>query len=201
MPLSAPRSLAALLFPILCIADPEADPQQYTNYAPFSGAIYIVGPGGQQVSTTDANVCPNYASVSCSNINQPSWCCPSSYTCASPANSNGLIGCCPAGSSCGGSVNVASITTITVQAAQQTNVVYVQPQPTTVAVYDVGPVGGAYCSTLTLVGPGLPTTRQGDCGTILIVNEGIPSLKMIGYGTFIAVILFHLALGRMFHRA
>jgi hypothetical protein len=96
---------------------------------------------------------------------------------------------------------VASVTTITVQAAQQTAVVYVQPQPTTVGVYNVIPVGGAYCSTLTMNGPGLPTTRQGDCGTILVVNEGKPSLKTLGYGMAIVVGFMHLALGRMFHRA
>ncbi|KAF2787100.1 hypothetical protein K505DRAFT_317271 [Melanomma pulvis-pyrius CBS 109.77] len=196
MRIYAPLAPVGLFFSALCIANPEADPQQYTNNAPFSGAIYIVSPNGQQVTTTGTNMCPNYASISCSNINQPSWCCPNSFTCAAPPNSGGLIGCCPAGSSCGGSVNVASVTTITVQAAQQTNVVYVQPQPTTVAVYNVQQ--GVYCSTLTMDGPGLPTTRQGDCGTILIVNEGIPNMRTIGCGLGIVVVLLHLALGRMF---
>ena len=117
-----------------------------------------------------------------------------------PENSYGLIGCCPAGSSCGGIVNAASITTITVQAAQQTAIVYVQPPPTTVAVYNVVPVGGVYCSTLTMDGPGLPTTRQGSCGTILVVNEGMPSLRTLGCGMAIVIGFLHLALGRMFHR-
>lgn len=69
----APSRVLSLLFPILCLADPEADPQTYTNNAPFSGAIYIVNPNGQQVTTTDANMCPSYASVSCGSIGQPSW--------------------------------------------------------------------------------------------------------------------------------
>ena len=68
-----PLGLAALFLPFLCIAAPEADPQTYTNNAPFSGAIYIVSPDGQQITTTNSNMCPNYASVSCSSINAPSW--------------------------------------------------------------------------------------------------------------------------------
>ncbi|OCL07938.1 hypothetical protein AOQ84DRAFT_222418 [Glonium stellatum] len=52
------------------LAAPE--PQTYT-YAPFSGAIYLVAPNGQTVSTESADVCPSYASVSCSTIGQPSW--------------------------------------------------------------------------------------------------------------------------------
>jgi hypothetical protein len=55
------------------IAKPEAVPQQLTNNAPFSGAVYIVNPDGQQVVAQDTNMCPSSASVSCSNMNQPSW--------------------------------------------------------------------------------------------------------------------------------
>ncbi|KAF2706297.1 hypothetical protein K504DRAFT_386473 [Pleomassaria siparia CBS 279.74] len=196
MRLHAPLHLAELLFPILCLAAPgaEPEPQSYTNNAPFSGAIYIVNPNGQQVTTTNTNMCPSTASTSCSVINQPSWCCPSSYTCASPANSGGLIGCCPAGSSCGGSVNVASITTVTVQSQQQT--VYVAPQPAT--VYNV-PAAGGFCQTLTMHGPGLPTTRQGSCGTILIVSEAMPSLRTMGYMSAIFIVMIHLMLGRVLH--
>jgi hypothetical protein len=51
----------------------EADPQTYTNNAPFSGAIYIVNPNGQAVTAEGTNVCPVSASVSCSTIGQPSW--------------------------------------------------------------------------------------------------------------------------------
>lgn len=123
-----------------------------------------------------------------------------------------MIGCCPSGSSCGGSVNVASVTTVTVYGAQQTSVVYVQPAPTTVVVYNnpttvavynnptVQAVGG-FCQTLTMVGAGVPTTRQGECGTILIVppSEGITNYRVVGYGMGGALILLHLAIGRMFH--
>ncbi|ORY12855.1 hypothetical protein BCR34DRAFT_481942 [Clohesyomyces aquaticus] len=199
----APVRPFIFLFPVLCTANPEADPQTYTNNAPFSGAIYIVNPNGESVNAAGANYCPSYASLSCANMGQPSWCCPSSYTCASPANSGGIIGCCPSGSTCGGSVNVASITTITVQAVQQTSFVYVQPQPTTVQVYNVpttNPVvgQGGFCSTLTMVGPGLPTTAQGECGTILVVNQGTTNFKALGYVVSSIIVVLHLALGRMF---
>lgn len=128
-------------------------------------------------------------------------CCPNSYTCSSPANANGMIGCCPAGSSCGGAINVASVSTITVQAQQQTAIVYAQPPATTSVVYtqstqDVHQQG--FCSTLTAAGPGLPTTRQGDCGVILVVSEGTINLKALGYGTGVVFVLLHLALKRMF---
>ncbi|KAF2193450.1 hypothetical protein K469DRAFT_549716 [Zopfia rhizophila CBS 207.26] len=189
--------LLLVLFPIFCVANPDA--QQYTNNAPFSGAIYIVNPNGQEVNAAGANVCPSYASASCSNIGHPSWCCPSNYTCASPPNSGGLIGCCPNGSSCGGTVNVAAVTTVTVQYAQQTSVVYVQSQPTTAVVYAQSTevvYQGGFCSTLTMDGPGLPTTREGACGTILVVNEG--ASRAFSYGLGIFVVVFHLALGRMF---
>ena len=113
-----------------------------------------------------------------------------------------MIGCCPSGSQCGGSVNVQSVTTITVQAAQQTDYVYVQPPVTTVAVYheptQVVQQAG-FCATLTMDGPGLPTTREGDCGTILIVSEAMISTRAIGYGLSAVVILLHLVAGRMFH--
>jgi hypothetical protein len=52
---------------------PEAIPQQITNNAPFSGAVYIVSPDGQQVVAQGTNMCPASASVSCANVNQPSW--------------------------------------------------------------------------------------------------------------------------------
>ena len=73
--------------PIFCAARPEALPealpqpeaiaeaeaQTYTNNAPFSGAIYIVNPDGQAVTAQGSNMCPNYASLSCGDISQPSW--------------------------------------------------------------------------------------------------------------------------------
>jgi hypothetical protein len=73
--------LAFLLLPSSSTAHPEAeaepdasaDAQTYTNNAPFSGAIYIVNPNGQQISAASANMCPSYASLSCGNIGAPSW--------------------------------------------------------------------------------------------------------------------------------
>jgi len=210
MELSMRFLLSILIFTTLSLAVPE--PQTYT-YAPFSGAIYLIAPNGQTVNTASADMCPSYASVSCSSIGQPSWCCPNSYTCASVPSSPGLIGCCPAGSTCGGSVNAAAITTITVQTlvtstlapvyVAQTSVVYVQATTTVQPVYvaqttAVVVQGGNYCATLTENGPGLPTTRPGYCGTILIVSGAERAIRVVGVGVGIVVVLLHVALGRMF---
>jgi len=181
------------------IARPEAIPQQISNNAPFSGAVYIVNPDGQQVVAQDANMCPSSASVSCSNVDHPSWCCPANYACAVPANSNGLIGCCPSGNQCGGSVNVAQVTTVTVYPQQQTAVVYAQPPPATVYAQP-NPAQGGFCATITMTGPGLPRVEQGGCGTILVV-AGAPSLKVLGVGATVVALFLHVALGRMFNGA
>ncbi|KAH3943060.1 hypothetical protein HBI56_101150 [Parastagonospora nodorum] len=197
-------SLLAVLLPVFTgaepIAKPEAVPQQLTNNAPFSGAVYIVSPDGGQVVAQGTNMCPASASVSCANVNQPSWCCPSNYVCASPANSNGLIGCCPSGNTCGGSVNVASITTVTVYPQQQTAIVYANPAPHT-TVYNQPPnqAQGGFCATITMDGPGLPRTAQGECGTILLVS-GAPGLKVLGIGATMVAIMLHVAFGKMFSR-
>ncbi|KAH7083086.1 hypothetical protein BKA63DRAFT_529964 [Paraphoma chrysanthemicola] len=198
--------LLALLFTSRVIAEPIAKPealaQQLTNNAPFSGAVYIVNPEGGQVVAQGTNLCPASASVSCSNVNQPSWCCPANYVCAAPANSNGLIGCCPAGNSCGGTVNVAQVTTVTVYPQQQTAVVYANPPPRTTVVVNNQPtqVAAGFCATITMSGPDLPRAAQGDCGTILIV-AGAPGLKALGIGASLTAIALHLALGRMFNRS
>ncbi|OCK78359.1 hypothetical protein K432DRAFT_95949 [Lepidopterella palustris CBS 459.81] len=200
--------LLILLFSSLVLASPET--QQYT-YAPFSGAIYIVSPNGQQINTEATGMCPSYASESCSSIGQPSWCCPTSFTCAIPASSGGLIGCCPTGSTCSGSINAEAITTITVQSyitstispvyVQHTSVVYVQATtvaPVYVAHTSAAVVYNGYCSTLVESGPGLPTTRQGDCGTILIVNAGRILGPGVGIGLGVLVGAGYFVAGRMF---
>lgn len=76
----APCHLVVALFAVLCAARPEAKPEaeadaapQITNNAPFSGAIYLVTPDGQQVTAQDTNYCPSSASQSCSSVNAPSW--------------------------------------------------------------------------------------------------------------------------------
>lgn len=99
-------------------------------------------------------------------------------------------------------MNVASVTTVTVYASQQTTTVMNQPTQATVVVYNqptTHAAAGGFCSTLTMNGPNLPTVTQGACGTILIVNEGSLSLKTIGYGFSSILFLFHLALARMLH--
>jgi hypothetical protein len=60
------KSLVSILLPVLCIAEP-----QVVNYAPFSGAIYIVDPYGQAL--VNGNWCPADAPISCNSLNQPSW--------------------------------------------------------------------------------------------------------------------------------
>lgn len=203
--------LSFLLFNAFCIAEPvakalpeaeaEAGPQQFTNNAPFSGAVYIVYPNGQEITTYN-NQCPAYAAQNCADIGKVSWCCPGGYTCVAPQNANGACACCPHGNTCAGQVNVAAITTVTVQAQQHT--VYVQPPPHTVEVYNKPPPShvvyqGGFCQTLTMDGPGLPTTREGPCGTILIVNMGPVNLRPWGFGIGLITILMHLAMRRMFH--
>ncbi|KAH8725015.1 hypothetical protein GQ44DRAFT_772420 [Phaeosphaeriaceae sp. PMI808] len=191
-----------------CVAEPIAKaaalPQQLTNNAPFSGAVYIVQPNGQQVQAqgTNQNWCPSSASVSCSNVNHPSWCCPANYVCAAPANSNGLIGCCPSGNTCGGVVNVAQVTTVTVYPQQQTAVVYanpVPPQTTVIVNSNPNQVHGGFCATITMSGPDLPRAADGNCGTILIV-AGAPPLKVVSLGASIVAAMLHMALGRLFDR-
>lgn len=153
-------------------------------YAPFSGAIYIVGADGVQITQASPAYCPQYAALSCSGIGYPNWCCPTDHTCQYISTSN-VVGCCPAGSTCSGTVNAQSISTVTVTIIQtQTQYVgggYVQPTTTTAYVgaagnnnnnnNDGGAVYAGYCSTLTADGPGLPTTRAGSCGIILIVSD------------------------------
>lgn len=58
-------------------------------------------------------------------------------------------------------------------------------------------VQGGFCATITMDGPGLPRTANGQCGTILLVAEGV-SLKVIVVGASITAVLLHVALGRMF---
>ncbi|KAF2203363.1 hypothetical protein GQ43DRAFT_271138 [Delitschia confertaspora ATCC 74209] len=166
------------LFPIFSSATPESipkaalAPRQYTQNAPFTGALFIYNagcpPGNscQQPNAAASNWCPSNAPVSCSSINQPSWCCPPNYTCASPPNSNGLIGCCPSGCSCNGNINAASISTVTVGAVAVQTQPAIHPLPTPPPQPAQQP-----CRTIVMKGGDLPTTVPGDCGTILILSS------------------------------
>lgn len=52
--------------------------------------------------------------------------------------------------------------------------------------------------TLTMEGPGLPTTKEGQCGTYLIVEEaGESAASFVGYGAGILVLFLHVTLGIM----
>lgn len=72
--------LTVLLLGALCVATPDASPDaeadaqpQITNNAPFSGAVYLVNPNGEQFTAQGMNYCPSSASQSCSSVNAPSW--------------------------------------------------------------------------------------------------------------------------------
>ena len=58
----------------LALAQPvaEAEAQSYT-YAPFSGAIYVVGGNGVQFSSASPAQCPANAPQGCGNINVWNW--------------------------------------------------------------------------------------------------------------------------------
>jgi hypothetical protein len=89
---------------------PEAQPnakavrQVVYNNAPFSGAVYIVGQGGAQLSPASAAWCPNQAPQGCGNIGVWNWCCPSGNTCAWASSDQSVVGCCPNGVTCSGTV-------------------------------------------------------------------------------------------------
>jgi len=172
------------------VADPfpAADPQTFSNYAPFSGAIYIVngGQGGTQFSSASPAQCPANAPQGCGNINVWNWCCPSSNTCQNL--SNGIVGCCPSGATCSGSVNANQITTVTVtttvaMAATINTFVQVPGSATTVGggvggVLVNGPAtgttrlvpAGPFCTTLYMNGYPIPTAVRAGCGTMLIMS-------------------------------
>ncbi|KAF2137665.1 uncharacterized protein K452DRAFT_291480 [Aplosporella prunicola CBS 121167] len=161
-------------------------------YAPFSGAIYIIGADGYQITGASPAVCPNYASESCNSIGYWNWCCPAGHTCSYLSNSN-VVGCCPAGSSCSGGVAPGSITTVTVtvyNTATTTVVQNIAPAYVAPTTTQVVPQWGGYCATITANGPDLPTTRAGDCGTILVINEGVG--KNVGKRIAVLVGLMHL---------
>lgn len=73
-------NLTVLLLAALCAATPNASPNaeadaepQITNNAPFSGAVYLINPNGEQVTAQGTDYCPSSASQSCSSVNAPSW--------------------------------------------------------------------------------------------------------------------------------
>jgi hypothetical protein len=112
-----------------------------------------------------------------------------------------MVGCCPSGNACGGSVNVASVSTVTVYGVAQTTQAYVQPTTTAAVVYNqptTAPAAG-FCQTLTMSGPDLPRVTQGACGTILIVNEGIQTFQRLGFGVGGLLLALHFTVGHMFY--
>jgi len=59
----------------VAVAEPRAKAvrQVVYNNAPFSGAIYIVGANGAQLSSASAALCPNQAPQGCGNIGVWNW--------------------------------------------------------------------------------------------------------------------------------
>jgi hypothetical protein len=91
----------------LAEAEPDAlgTRQILYNNAPFSGAIYIVGANGAQLTPASAAWCPNYAPQGCGNIGVWNWCCPSGNSCAWANSDHSVVGCCPSGTTCSGSID------------------------------------------------------------------------------------------------
>ena len=79
---------------------------QQTITGTYSGAFQatINGNGGSYSPATQAT-CPANAPVSCINIGQPDWCCPSGNTCGW---NSGSVGCCAWGQSCKPSTSVST---------------------------------------------------------------------------------------------
>ncbi|KAF7195755.1 hypothetical protein HII31_02890 [Pseudocercospora fuligena] len=185
----------------------------------FTGSLQIVngngvysgtsGDGGSDGTATGAvqAQCPANFPVSCSNIQQPTYCCPSDNYCQW---ANSVVACCPNGKTCSGSVQAPTTTYY-----QPTSTVYQQPGTTVyvaggggivttqtpVTVETVGYAGGGYCSTLVAVGPGLPTTEAGSCGTILIVEADANRRTVLNAGKMVAMLLaLHLVGGLILMR-
>jgi len=164
----------------------------------FTGAVQVVNgvpnvagspPGGPplpQQSTGNAvqAQCPADNPVSCTNIQQPSFCCPSDQVCS---YRNSVVACCPQGQTCTGSPQggggaggaqhgsfpPTSYSQPT-QAPQYPGAGYAAP--TTTQGYAETLLYGqeSYCSTLYAKGPNLPATQAAPCGTILILPaEGV----------------------------
>lgn len=101
-----------------------------------------------------------------------------------------MVACCPNGKTCSGSVQGGG------GAATST---YYQPSTTTAYAGGgyVAPAGttiqtggyNGYCSTLIAVGPGLPTTEQGECGTILIAEAEAIQAAVIKWSKLIAMLV------------
>lgn len=78
IPIALPKAApAANALPVpTADAAPEGEAiaaRQVYNYAPFSGAIYIVGANGAQLSQASAALCPNQAPQGCGNIGVWNW--------------------------------------------------------------------------------------------------------------------------------
>ncbi|CAK3880223.1 Hypothetical predicted protein [Lecanosticta acicola] len=181
------------------------EPRQ--NYQ-FTGALAIYGSNGQSYSGTSNGgssqaassavpaQCPADHPTSCSSIQQPDYCCAANNYCAW---ANSVVACCPNGETCSGSPEGAgeaqpSATTVAGGG-------YVAPATT---VYNSPSAAGGYagyCSTLTAVGPGLPTTQAGQCGTILIVAADAVQAAVLGWARLVFMIAgLHVLGGLVFLR-
>ncbi|EME84359.1 uncharacterized protein MYCFIDRAFT_210858 [Pseudocercospora fijiensis CIRAD86] len=200
----APIPSILLVWSILSSLAATTTAQEINN---FTGSLQIVngngvysgtsGGGGSDGTATGAvqAQCPANFPVSCTNIQQPSYCCPSGNYCQW---ANSVVACCPNGKTCSGSVQAPTTTYY-----QEASTIYQHPGTTVyvaggggivttqspVTVQTVGYAGGGYCSTLVAVGPGLPTTGSGSCGTILIVEADAIRRSVLKAGKMFAMLL------------
>ncbi|KAJ8609938.1 hypothetical protein MRB53_038876 [Persea americana] len=114
-------------------------------------------------------------------------------------------GCCPNGQSCNGAVGAPPstwqpsttnygtyVTTVLVPVPVTVPVTVPAAQPTTQTTYYTPTTTtnngyNGYCSTLTVQGNGLPTTRAGQCGTILVISEASVLIKRTSVGFVMAI--------------
>nr|OQO19045.1 hypothetical protein B0A51_12324 [Rachicladosporium sp. CCFEE 5018]OQO19590.1 hypothetical protein B0A51_14132 [Rachicladosporium sp. CCFEE 5018] len=214
----APRlSLAALPAGLvtLMLLSAQCAAQTYVS-GTFQAAVWAQG--GQLQSAAQVQ-CPAGYPTSCGSIGEPDYCCPSSFTCAYTTNK--VVGCCPSGQTCSGSIGgsggyqpsswysstcVAPTTyqTYYTPPATTTNyggvivggaaatTVYQYPtttHPATTVIY-----AGNFCTTITAVGPNLPTTAGVACGVALIVAPSEGRREGVGWSV-LGVVLGMQALG------
>ncbi|KAI9697144.1 MAG: hypothetical protein M1820_007879 [Bogoriella megaspora] len=183
------------------IAKAEALPDGGGNVYQFSGAIYYgsgsgsyQSQGGSYQSAAPA-VCPSDHPTSCTNIGEPSWCCPSGNTCGWASNQ--VVGCCPDGETCSGTIGGYNQggPTSTVYSAPPTTTYYSNPGTTVVVQSGAATTQylnpgtttafSGFCTTIIAHGPGLPTEAAAGCGTALVVAEAnaiarVGTVMMIG---------------------
>lgn len=184
---------------LLLLYQPYLSGAQQTITGTYSGAFQAVvnGNSGSYQPASQA-VCPSNAPVSCTNIGQPDWCCPTGNTCGW---NGGSVGCCAWGSSCsssggGGGAAAGGYNTwqqsswqpTTYWQPQQTQTVY--QQPTTVyeqppaTTYYAGGGAGAYQTTQAVQQQSTEAQQyNGYCSTLYEKGPNLPTTAAGQCGT------------------